>query len=214
MKGKVGGISEKFETIPGILIAFYITMIFLMIMVLDIFQEDSFKKIEQEETDQKVFEKENSAKEQKVCIGEECNLPTQLFDITFNLDDKTIKSIYELEGIIIFESFGTEPTPVDLAFIILDANENEIYRAENKIIVTTEEVVRWKYESLSEFSEGKYTAILETLYNINVTDEFRQEFEISSKKKNVLGIFGFDTIITSILIIGFLIKMGKKKNEE
>ena len=206
-------LSNKFGIVRGFLIAFLFVAVSFFAMLLILSQLNLSIQIDKEATDQKIFENEDTSKKQEICIGEECNLPAHLFDITFRLDDKIIKSIYELEGIIIFESFGTEPTSVDLAFIILDANENEIYRAENKIIVTTEEVVRWKYESLSEFSEGKYTAVLQTLYNVDVFDEFRQEFEISSGRRNVLEIFGFDTIMTSISMIGFVIKKWNQSNK-
>ena len=108
-------------------------------------------------------------------------IPSQLFDITFNLEDKIMKSVSKLVGIITFESFGTVPTLVDLTFIILDETENEIYKEESDITVTTEEVLRWNYEGLQELDKGKYVAILETLYNVDVADEFRQEFEIDGE---------------------------------
>ena len=114
-------------------------------------------------------------------------LPEQLFDITFNLEDISISGVGELFGIVTFESFGTVPTLVNLTFIILNEAGNEIYREEGSITVTTEEVLRWNYETLGELPDGKYTAVLNTLYNVDVFDEFRQEFEI---KKRVVGITG------------------------
>ena len=205
-------ISEKFETIPAILISFYILMIFLMIMILDIFQQDPFKKIEQEEIGQKVLEKESSAKEQKVCIGDECKIPEQLFDITFNLEDSLIQSSDELIGIVTFESFGTELTLVKLLFTILDQEGKEVHSEEAQITVETEKSLRKTFENL-DLKQGKYTLILTTLYNVNVVDEFRQEFEISSKKRSILWILGFSIIMANILIIGFIIKLWGKNEK-
>ena len=118
-------------------------------------------------------------------------LPEQLFDITFNLDDTTIQNIGELSGILTFESFGTVPTPVDLTFTILDAAGREVYREKGNITVTTEEILRWNYEErgLGALVDGKYVAVLTTLYNVDVKDEFRIEFEIGTEK-------GFFSLIT------------------
>ena len=114
-------------------------------------------------------------------------LPEQLFDITFNLEDISISGVGELFGIVTFESFGTVPTLVNLTFIILNEAGNEIYREEGSITVTTEEVLRWNYETLGELPDGKYTAVLNTLYNVDVFDEFRQEFEIGSGTRGITG---------------------------
>ena len=121
-------------------------------------------------------------------IGEvEEEIPSQLFDITFNLDDSLIQNINELSGIVTFESFGTVPTPVDLVFIILDNSGNEVYREESDVTVTTEEILRWNYEGLEGLPDGKYTAVLETLYNVDVFDEFRLEFEIGKERRGITG---------------------------
>ena len=120
-------------------------------------------------------------------IEEVEEIPSQLFDITFNLEDTIIQNSNELTSIVTFESFGTIPTPVDLTFIVLDEDGNEVYRKKSKITVTTEEVLRWNYETLGELSKGKYVAILQTLYNVDVYDEFRQDFEIGKEKRGITG---------------------------
>ena len=142
-------------------------------------------------------------------------IPSELFDITWNLDDKIMKSVSKLVGIITFESFGTVPTLVDLTFIILDESENEIYNEESEITVTTEEVLRWKYETLSELPKGKYTAVLKTLYNVDVFDEFKQEFEIDGE--SVLTTYAkrnwvwYLSGLVGIIIIGVLVWFGVDK---
>ncbi len=138
--------------------------------------------------------------------------PEQLFDITFNLDDTIIQNANELSGVITFESFGQVPTPVNLTFTITDKAGIEFYREESEITVEVEELLRWNYEGL-ELDEGKYTAILETLYNVDVKDEFRQEFEI--KEESFLAIWiwylvGAGVILILSLIVLF-IKIRKNK---
>ena len=142
--------------------------------------------------------------------------PTQLFDISFSLDDSLIQSSDELSAVVTFESFGTVPTPVDLTFIILDESGNEIYREKSEITVTTEEVLRKSFEGLN-LPEGKYTLILNTLYNVDVFDEFRQEFEIGmEEKREGISVWSLvAVIITGILVIigviYFIIKLRRKK---
>ena len=72
---------------------------------------------------------------------------------------------------------GTIIPAVDLTFIILYENGNEIYREKDSITVETEKVLRKTFKGLN-LSEGKYTIILQTFYNADVFDEFRQNFRI------------------------------------
>ncbi len=148
-------------------------------------------------------------------IHEEISI--QLFDISFNLVDKSIESISELVAVVTFENFGTIPTPVNLLFTILDENGNEVYTEEDQIIVETEEVLRKSFENIS-LEKGKYTFILTTLYNIDVVDEFRQEFEIKREtglanyvKRNLIIIF---SLILIVFVIFYLIKIKRNKNEK
>ncbi|MCK4997091.1 hypothetical protein KAS08_02200 [Candidatus Pacearchaeota archaeon] len=142
-------------------------------------------------------------------------LPEQLFDITFNLEDILIQNTDELSGIVTFESFGTIPTFVNLTFIILNEHGNEIYRTPSNITVITEEVLRWNYKDL-ELNEGKYIAILETLYNVDVHDEFKQGFEIKEKFDLIVWIW-YIVITVGVISISLFIKRRretKKKAKE
>ena len=144
----------------------------------------------------------------------------QLFDITFNLVDKSIESVSELVAVVTFESFGTEPTPVKLLFTILDENGNEVHSEEDQITVETEEILRRTFGGV-ELVEGKYTLILTTLYNVNVVDEFRQEFEILGTKTDKISqefkenflIYGsiLFLIITVLLILMVIIIVKLRK---
>ena len=147
------------------------------------------------------------------CVKVE-GIPSQLFDITFNLDDVVIQSVSGLSGVVTFESFGVEPIPVNLTFILLDSSGKEIYREMSSITVTTEKILRWNYEGVRELSEGKYTVILETLYNVDVVDEFRQEFEIEEGMVNWFWIWIMGGIIIGIWVFGVVWWLIKNKSEE
>ena len=141
------------------------------------------------------------------------SIPAELFDITWNLEDSFLESSSELEGVITFESFGRVPTPVDLEFIVLDSGGSQIYFAESDIVVEVEEVRRWKFEELQELSSGKYTAVLRTVYNVDVFDEFKQEFEVIAPKKssNLFIWYIAGGLIVLGIIIFILIKFLRKK---
>jgi len=136
----------------------------------------------------------------------------RLFDISFTLDDSIIGSSDELVGIATFENFGTVPTPVDLTFIILNENGNEVHRLMETITVETEEVLRKSFRGL-DLPTGKYTIVLETLYNVNVADEFRQNFEIRSLFQRSLGYgligLGILAVILFIVLITWLVLRRK-----
>lgn len=146
------------------------------------------------------------------------DIPKQLFDITWDLEDRVIESSSELNGIVIFEPFTATLTPIDLTFIILDENGEEIYREKSNIIIMTEEAMRWSYDGLDELPDGKYIAVLEILYDSDMFDEFRQEFEITKKESFFESITGavisaleFNenrqgyAVITIVLVAGFII---------
>ena len=134
--------------------------------------------------------------------------PGQLFDIKFELEDSLIKNTENLIARVIFESFGTEPTPVDIEFIFLDESGEEVYSERAYIIVETEKVLTKEFEG-SRFGEGEYTFVLKTLYNVDVEDEFRRKFEVKEEVKYRLG-FWISGII-NVLLIGLIFLMLKKQ---
>ena len=214
---------KTFGKIGGDLITFYLIMIFFILFVLDLSQQESFNNVDEENVigtgniNQEFSEKESSLKKTEFCVDDECEIPSQLFDITFNLRNTLIENPNELETIAVFENFGTLPTPVDLTFIILNESGNEIYEEKIRIIVETENIIGWNYEGLSKLSSGKYIAVLQTLYNTDVSDEFKQEFKVSSKlpifikKHFYLFIFFLGVII--FYIINFMIKIRETEQK-
>jgi len=104
----------------------------------------------------------------------------QLFDIRLELEDTLIKTDEKLVSRVIFESFGTEPTPVDMEFIFLDESGKEVYSEKDFIIVETERVLTKEFDG-AIFEGGKYTFVLKTIYNVDVEDEFRRKFEVKEE---------------------------------
>lgn len=149
------------------------------------------------------------------------NLPAQLFDINLELDDPIVSSVKKLAARVVFVSFGTEPTPVDLTFSILDEEENEVYRWEGfdvDIVVETEAVFNKTFEDASDLPLGKYTLVATTLYNVDVRDEFKTEFEIKpeSRLKSISKSWWFWGIVVlavvTIFFLWFRRKNKAKKN--
>lgn len=106
--------------------------------------------------------------------------PEQLFDITFNIDESVMVSSKDLTSTTTFESFGTEATPVNLKYFILDEYQKVIYQTETDIVVETEYVVKQNFEDAG-LDFGKYILLLETTYSDNVKDRFYKEFEVRKK---------------------------------
>jgi hypothetical protein len=111
-----------------------------------------------------------------VAMGER---PKQLFDINLELDSLSVDKVDDLGLRVVFVSFGTEPTPVDMTFDIIDSSGNIIYSKMESITVETEAVYNKNFVGLI-LNPGNYTLRLTTLYNTNVQDQFEQQFEIKS----------------------------------
>ncbi len=109
-------------------------------------------------------------------------IPEQLFDINLEIDEPLVANIQELTSRVVFISFGRAPTPVDLTFIILDELGRQVHTEKGYLVVETEVVFTKKFEEL-ELSPGKYTLVLNTFYDIDVKDEFSQDFEIIEKPR-------------------------------
>jgi len=135
-------------------------------------------------------------------------IPKQLFDIKLELESNTIRNSYQLTAWVKFESFGREPTPVNLTYIILDKAGGTVYTNEDYIIVETERFVVESFRGL-DLELGEYVLVLKTLYNIEIEDEFRQRFKIEGRKKInwpiVLAI-----IITAVIVISIINLLMKR----
>ena len=78
------------------------------------------------------------------------------------------------------------------------------------IISSKEEFVVEKFEGL-ELEPGKYSLLLKTLYNVDIEDEFRQDFEVKSKMR--IWIYGFIGLI-ALGIVYLIVFMRKRKRKK
>ena len=113
---------------------------------------------------------------QKIAMGEK---PIQLFDISLELDQSSVSKIEDLDARVIFSSFGTVPTPVQMTFKIVNSEGQTMYSEVASAVVETEMVYNKKFNDLN-LPSGKYTLQLTTLYNQNVEDSFSQPFNITT----------------------------------
>jgi len=144
--------------------------------------------------------------EKRGCTPE---LPKQLFDIKLELAHYEVYAPEDLVAWIRFESFGTESTPVNLTYIILDKRENVIYLREAYLVVETEEFVIEKFEGV-DLKPGEYSIILKILYDVDVEDEFRQDFQVISRTRTwIYIVLGF-----AVLTAFYLIILERKKKAE
>ncbi len=128
----------------------------------------------------------------------------QLFDIRIELYSSSFYDLDEFGVIVTFESFGSEPTPVNLTYMIYDSKGNQIYRKDVQEVVETEKVLFEEFEGL-DIEPGKYTLVLRTLYNVNVEDYFEQDFEYLEKQS-----YWFLVIIALVVFAGLFFLFRKK----
>lgn len=133
-----------------------------------------------------------------------------LFDISFYLEKTLLESSDELTAITTLENFGTEPTPISLTFIILDKKGDELFREQESLIVETEEILRKSFKGL-DLKQGKYTIVLETLYNTDVFDGFKQNFQI---KRFFLSLKDIIYLLLILLLILLLLKRRRKDEKD
>ncbi len=205
---------KKDGNIREFLIPWSLFLIFLFVLILDFSHQKLFKEVEQEEIIKEINEGETQINRQEFCEGDLCDIPSQLFDISFEIEENKIDYLDDLNVIVNFESFGRILSLVNLTFIILDEYENIVYIERDFVIIETEKVVRKQFKNLNLFS-GKYIFVLKTLYNIDVVDEFEQEFEVLKNIYSFVGrhiyIFVFIIIGSLILLVNFVIKFYKNK---
>ncbi len=147
----------------------------------------------------------------KPIVKQRCmpELPAQLFDIKLELEKKIISEPNELTAWVRFESFGTEPTPADLTYTIMDEPGNVVYSETGDIVVYTEEFVIKKFDTLY-LELGKYTLDLKIEY-ANVTEEFRQGFEVGEEKR--IWIYYLLGFIALVALFFFLYWWKRKRGK-
>lgn len=140
-------------------------------------------------------------------------IENRLLDIALIVDKTQITNVSELTARVTFVSFGREDTPVEMTFTIVDEKGNEYYRSVDNTTIQTEGVFNKTFEGL-KLDKGKYKLVLNTLYNNNIRDEFKQDFEIGIFSENqswTLFIGGIIVLVCIFWIIGLMRRKKKKK---
>jgi len=156
------------------------------------------------------------AEENQVAVGEQSR---QLFDINLEVDSLSVDSVNDLGLRVVFISFGTVPTPIDMTFDILDSSGAAVYSKTENITVETEAVYNKSFVGL-DLSPGEYVLRLTTLYNTGVEDKFEQSFEIKSAfnwvrfRLYMTGIIGIIIILLLVFPKKFYLKKQNKNSPE
>ena len=103
--------------------------------------------------------------------------PPQLFDIRLEVERSALNDPGELSARVVFQSFGSAPTPVDMEFLIIDENGKILASVNDSIIVETESLFTKRFPELM-LPVGIYTLHLNTRYAGSVVDDFRTDFRI------------------------------------
>jgi len=142
-------------------------------------------------------------------------LPSQLFDIALIVDQTKLTKAADLFARVTFISFGREDTPVEMTFTVIDEDGKEYYRSIDKTTIQTEGVFNKTFPDLI-LAKGKYTLVLNTLYNTNVRDEFKQVFEIgettpTAPNKLLMISLGSMVIVVIIIMIFMILKKKSRR---
>ncbi len=137
-------------------------------------------------------------------------IPGQLFDIALTVDQSLINDSRKLTARVTFTSFGSKATPVEMEFVILDGVGKQLYKTTGKTVIQTEGVYNQAFKDFV-VPDGKYTLVLNTVYNTNVRDEFRAPFEIKSLPWPFPSWYWLIIIPVLLLVIRYFFK--RRKNE-
>jgi len=150
--------------------------------------------------------------------------PTQPFNLSFSLDNPLIESSDELMARIILEIPNELPTPVNLVFTISRDLGEEVYREKVNVTIVNNVIMDKSFEGL-RLPRGRYTLVLDVVYNNDIFGDFKQEFRIGRDSRQITGevvayvgdfknwsLFGF----LSIILIAFLIlhRVFRKEEED
>jgi hypothetical protein len=133
--------------------------------------------------------------------------PEQLFDITWDLRNYFVSNLSDLIGIATFESFGTVPTPVYLAFSIINSSLDLVYSGTENITVLQQEIFKWNFmnKGIPRLKNGEYTAVLTVEYN-NLSETFEKNFIVSTQEKfSILSLLTYYNIIIFLIILALII---------
>jgi len=137
--------------------------------------------------------------------------PSQLFDIRLELERSELKDPSQLATQVLFQSFGTVPTPVDMEFLIIDESGKIWSSWNDNTVVETEGLFTKRFPEL-ELPIGAYTLHLNTRYAGSIVDSFHADFRIV--RPAVWWWIGGSVAITLILGLAVLLLVQFRRTRD
>jgi len=99
-------------------------------------------------------------------------------DINVSLESKTICLIAEtFEAVVSFESYGTDATPIDVQYLIVDSSGKVVHSEAESLLVETNQIASKQFDGLT-LDAGMYSLVVTTRYNGDVRDELVAQFTV------------------------------------
>ncbi len=117
----------------------------------------------------------------EVC-EEVCEVPEELFDITFDLEESILGKSDKLVVWITLQNFGKRYIPTRLIYSVKDKLGNEVYKEFNEVRVYTDESIIKQFDDMT-LSQGDYELTISIEY-AGIVEEFSDNFSVET------GIFG------------------------
>ncbi len=147
----------------------------------------------------------------------EGEIPEQLIDVRFLLDNTQIERLLNLVTRVTLTNFGRRPTQVDLTFTIVDSAGNEVWQGSDFVTVETDLVFTKRFADigdLPQLADGDYVLRLHTLYNTVVEDDFEIPFTIGASPYEDLVKWMFvATFVLLVLAITWRIMLVARRNK-
>ncbi len=152
-----------------------------------------------------------------VGVTVEGDIPEQLIDIRFLLDNTRIERLLNLVARVTLTNFGRLPTHVDMVFTIVDSADNEVWRGSDSVTVETDLVFTKRFADivdLPQLADGDYLLRLHTLYNTVVEDDFELSFSIgSSPYEDLVKWMFISALVLLVLAITWRIMLVARRNK-
>ena len=135
----------------------------------------------------------------------------RLLDIRLELESYSLAKSSDLVARTRFDSFGNVPTLINLNYVITDTEGRELYREIDEVTVETEKTITKDFPKLN-LKKGTYFLTLTTLYNSDIKDEFRQQFQVQGM--SLVEIVSWSILGLGILVAGasIIFKLSRNKN--
>ncbi len=114
---------------------------------------------------------------EEIC-KEVCQIPEELFDITFDLEEASLSQSDKLIVWITLQNFGKKYVPARLVYSVTDEIGNEAYRKFEEVRVYTDESIIKKFDDMY-LEEGNYILTMRVEY-AGIVEEFSDDFSVES----------------------------------